>query len=172
MSFTSPVYGEYGNTVKGADYEMFWSKTHATVRFQGYLTTATGNKFLKRTNGAQALYIPTETQGSMVVRGCLVDLTNEVPYSIYVAAGGVFENDGGSTSCTLSVTAIDTDVLITAVANDTLDCIEIGVLESSGTRDVFLVLDLDLYWLNTTYKAMLTPSRYPAAGTATVSAAE
>jgi hypothetical protein len=172
MSFTSPVYGEYGNTVKGQDYEMFWSKTNAKVRFQGRMTTGTGNKFLKRTNGAQALYIPPETQGSIRIVGCLVDVTNEVPYNLYLAAGGVFENDGGSTSVTMSATAIDTDVTLSVVANDTLDCLEVGVLESSGTRDIFVVIDLELYWLNGTYKTMLSPDKYPLAGTATVTAAE
>lgn len=175
MSFTSPVYGEYGNTVKGQDYEMFRSKTHAVIRFQGYISSiTTGNQFLKRNNGAQALYIPTETQGSVTLSGVCVDITNEVPYNVYLAAGGVFENDGGTTSCTLSATAIDTDVLISLNANDTLDCLEVGVLETTvgSARAVFVAVDLELNWLNTAYKGLLQPNKFPTAGTATVSVAE
>lgn len=172
MSFASPVYGEYGNTQKGADYEMFRSKTHALITWQGYATLTTSNQFLKRTNGSQGLYIPTETQGSLAVRGCLVDYSGEVPYNAYLAAGGVFENDGGSTSCTCNLTGIDTDVLITLNANDTLDSLEWGVLESSGTRDVFIRLDVDFFWLNTAYKGLLQPNRFPACGSATKSVAE
>jgi hypothetical protein len=173
MSFTSPVYGEYGNTQKGADYEMFWSKTHATVRFQGFCTVGTGNKFLKRTNGAQALYIPTNTFGAAFIKGAVIDISSTASYPIFDAAtGNVFENDAGTTICTTTAMTNDTDLIVTVVPNDTLDCLEIGILETSGTRAVYVIVDLELYWVNTDYRTMLSPDKYPACGTATVAVAE
>ena len=58
------------------------------------------------------------------------------------------------------------------MANDTLDCLEVGVLETSGNRVVFVEVELEIFWLNTNYRTMLSPEKYPAAGAATRTTAE
>lgn len=174
MSYLNPVFGEYGSTQRGQDYNMFWSKNHATIRFQGHLTTGATNKFLKRVEGTQALYVPPETFGSIRLHGAVVQPgTEDVSFILHdVTTGNTFENDGGTTAVVTTTATVDTDIIVTVVANDTLDCLEVGVLETSGTHDIYVVLDLELFWINDTYKALLGTQLYPLAGTATVAEAE
>lgn len=174
MSFTSPVFGEYGNTIKGQDYNMFWTKSHAQVLFTGYGDT-TSDFYLKRpfTANAQGLYLPPETFGSIFIRGLLYDEDNTVGAPLFDAAtGNIFGNDGGTTTCTTTTATGITDIVVTVAANDTVDALEVLVAETSGGHNVYVELMLELFWVNDTYKSLLGSLRYPAGAASALTAAE
>lgn len=180
MSFTSPVFGEYGNTPKGMDYNLFWSKNHAVITFEGRGTTSNGGIFLKRKNGSQAIYVPPETFGSIVsVRGFVLDTDATVAYPLQMEAETYveFSNDGGdidpaNLDFTFTGSDVDTDLGMHLVENETIDGFEVQIEEASGTRAVYARVDIELAWVNDTYKGLVASTNFPPAATAALTADE
>jgi len=176
MSFTSPAFGEYGNTFKGSDYSLFWSKNSAVITFEGRGFTSNSGIFLKRKTGSQAIYIPPETFGSIVrVRGFLFDVAAGTAYPLQMEADTyvAFENDGGTISpanldLTFSGGDVDSDVGIHLLRNTNIDGFEVQVEENSGNQEVYCRVEIEFVWINDTYKALVAPNNFPEAATATL----
>lgn len=174
MSFTSPAFGEYGNTHKGADYALFWGKNHAVISFSGHGTT---DFYLKRPSGSQAIYVPPETFGAIVgVKGWMLDTAASTAHPLQLASVNtyvMFENDGGAIEPASNVLGTyATDVTLTLVENETINGFEVLLAEGTGSRDMYCQIDIELAWVNDTYKSLVSSTQFPTGATAALTSDE
>ena len=177
MSFTSPIFGEYGNTVKGADFNMFWSKRHARVGWAAYGTTTSGANtvYLKRPNenNARGLYVPETTYASMMLNAVCFDVTNTAVVHAFGTTGNEFYRaSGGNVTMALTAATIGTNRTLTPTANTTVQAVEMVVADSDSGEVVYVYAESDIWWFNSNYKALLGSQTIPAGATSALTTAE
>lgn len=178
MSFTTPVFGEYGNTIKGADHNMFWSKRHATIVWAGYGTvdnSPAASVYLKRPNAnkAQGLYIPETTYGGFMMHAICFDDTNAaVVHAFGTTANEIYRASGGNVTLGVTAATLGTNKTLTPTANTTVQAMEMVVADSDDEAVCYVYAETDMWWFNDNYKALLGSQTIPAGGTAALSTAE
>jgi hypothetical protein len=177
MSFSTPVFGEYGNTVKGRDHNMFWSKRHSVVNWASYGTTTSGANtvYLRRPdeNNARGLYIPETTYASMMLNTVCWDKTNTAVVHAFGTTGNEFYRaSGGNVTMALTAATIGTNRTLTPTANTTVQALEMVVADSDSGELVYVYAETDLWWFNDNYKGLLGSQTIPAGATAALTVAE
>lgn len=178
MSFTSPVFGEYGNTVKGNDYSRFWSKRHSKFVWAGYGAVDNSpdvNLYLKRPDedDAQGLYVPETTYGGFMLHAvCFDDTNTAVVHAFGTTANEFYRAAAGNVTLGVTAATLGTNLTLTPTANTTVQAIEMVVSDSDSAETVYVYAEMDAWWFNDNYKALLGSQTIPAGGAAALSTAE
>ncbi len=178
MSFTSPAIGEHGNTVKGHDYNLFWTKLSATIRWGGTGTVDNSpdvNLYLKRptTDNAQGLYVPEATWVGYMNHVVCLDVTNSAVIQAFGTTANEFYRDtGGDVTVSGTADTIGTNMTLTVTANTTVQAVEMVVSDSDSAQEVYIYCEQELLMINEDTKSTLTGSYFPSAGTAALTTAE
>jgi hypothetical protein len=172
MSTLGGSYSQYGTYQKGYDYNMFYTKSRATVVYSGSGVLTAGT-YLKRPfdNYSQGLYIPPGTVGSFVVRG-FINLADGQSYAA-VSTDGEFENVGGTVTITGGAATFDTNATVTVTANSTIDGIEVVVDDTDDPGTAYeAYIEIDFYFQNFTYDPGKPYNLYVASGASALAADE